>query len=491
MSTQNPFFSFFSTFPGGTPLKNPDITQSKDIEMGADGPPGDPLEITDTHNGVIKVLTPPGSVFNTSGRYLHRVQNMLDGAHTFGLRANSSSTPFHQWVLTVGAAETLTIEMIKGLISGKEIPEGSSTSETLFAMSGKARANATCYLRIDGVRQQGLIAVDGSRNWTYNTGTQTPGLHSYAVEGNYDSGPVSAPPRTLRIGLSATIPVGKEPVGSVAHPNGSHVYVCNTKGSSVSVIDAGNQTVINTIRLAQDPSGITIHPNGLFLYVYGALASTVWVINTQSQTVTATIKVGVTPNGIAIHPNGTRVYVCSATYRSVTVIDTQNLTVIKTIDNLPGSLRIAINPNGSYLYVTQAGFRTVSVIDTRSQTVIKTVNAGQWPFEIAANPSGSHVFVTDKESGTVSVIETQSHTVIKAISVGQHPSKLAFHPDGSRAYVCLYLDNLVAVIDTQSQAVIKTDSVGQGPGAITVLPDGTLLYVSNAASSTVSVIPAK
>ncbi|MFP0197554.1 Ig-like domain-containing protein [Pseudomonas sp. PHC1] len=106
MSTQNPFFSFFTTHPGGTPLNNPDITQSEGIEIGADGPPGDPLEITDTHGGTLKVLTPPDSVFNQSGRYLHQELNMLDGMHTFGLRANSSSAPFDQWKLTVSASES-------------------------------------------------------------------------------------------------------------------------------------------------------------------------------------------------------------------------------------------------------------------------------------------------------------------------------------------------------------------------------------------------
>lgn len=197
---QNPYFSFFTTYPGGTPLGNPDRTESKGIELGADGPPGDPLEITDTHNGTLKVLTPPGSVFNPSGRFLLQVLNLLDGPHTFGLRANSGSLPFHEWLLTVGAVETLTIASLKGLISGVEIPSGTSTSETLFALSGKARASANIDLYDNGVFVAGPIAVDANGNWTYNTGLQTPGPHSYTVRGKYDSGPESAPPRTLNIG---------------------------------------------------------------------------------------------------------------------------------------------------------------------------------------------------------------------------------------------------------------------------------------------------
>lgn len=209
MSTQNPFFSFFTTHPGGTPLNNPDTTQSKGIEIGADGPPGDPLEITDTHGGTLKVLTPRGSVFNQSGRYLHQELNMLDGVHTFGLRANSSSLPSHEWGLTVSAAESLKIVSIKGLISGKEILEGTNTTETLFAMSGKARANSTCYLRIDGVRQPGLIAVDANGDWAYNTSTQASGRRSYEIEGNYDSGPISTPPRTLIVEAEAPVNIDR------------------------------------------------------------------------------------------------------------------------------------------------------------------------------------------------------------------------------------------------------------------------------------------
>ena len=132
MSTQNPFFSFFTTYPGGTPLNNPDTTQSKGIEMEADGPPGDPLEITDTHNGLIKVLTPLGSVFNPSGRYPHRELNMQDGVHTFGLRANSSSAPFHQWVLEVGSRDTEDFEGIAD-ISLTEV--GQSANSKMFKIT--------------------------------------------------------------------------------------------------------------------------------------------------------------------------------------------------------------------------------------------------------------------------------------------------------------------------------------------------------------------
>jgi len=119
----------------------------------------------------------------------------------------ATAKKFPDQVYTIKAVEDvkLSISSIKGLAGGEEIPEGATTSETLFAMSGKAKPNATIYLRIDGVRQSGLIAVDGNADWTHNTGTQIAGLRSYTIEGNYDSGPVSAPPRTVNISQPLSI----------------------------------------------------------------------------------------------------------------------------------------------------------------------------------------------------------------------------------------------------------------------------------------------
>lgn len=188
---------------------------------------------------------------------------MLDGVHTFGLRANSSSAPFDQWGLTVGAAETLTIDSIKGLVSGKEIPEGTSTAETLFAMSGKARANSTCYLRIDGVRQPGLIGVDGNGDWVCNTATQVPGRRSYEIEGNYDSGPVSTPPRTLTVIQALSVDT------SVLHLNG--------------VMVRGGHIRAHNVRDAPGNTATRLPSGGVSPYTYEAFPSHIAQVNAQGK----------------------------------------------------------------------------------------------------------------------------------------------------------------------------------------------------------------
>jgi hypothetical protein len=203
MSTQNPFFSYCTTYPGGYPLNPGDTTSSTGIELGLNGPTGNPFVITDSGSVVASGVFEPSSPFK-------QLVNLARGLHRFELRGNASLPATDVWILTVDAAETLKIVSIKGLISGVEIPEGTSTSESLFTMSGRARPNSTIYLRIDGVKQPGLIAVDENGDWTYNTGTQAPGLRTYAIEGNYDkdpgtgAGPISSN-RTLSVGSKENI----------------------------------------------------------------------------------------------------------------------------------------------------------------------------------------------------------------------------------------------------------------------------------------------
>lgn len=193
MSTQNPFFSYCTTYPGGFPIPTGTSTPSTGVEFGGSGPAGVPFIITD--NGSIVA----SGVFNQSSAFIQQLVNLAQGPHRFELRENASLPVTDVWILTVGAVETLTIDSLKGLISGVEIPSGTSTSESLFVIGGKARPNATVDLYDNGIFIAGPIAVDANGNWAYNTGPQTDGPHSYTVRGMYDSGPESAPPRTLTI----------------------------------------------------------------------------------------------------------------------------------------------------------------------------------------------------------------------------------------------------------------------------------------------------
>jgi hypothetical protein len=198
---QSPFFTYCTTLYGGTEIPDKGTTSSTAVELGGSGPPKGPFVITD--KGV--VVSKPNREYNLSGAFHEPIENLAPGAHYFELRTNASAPATSKWEVTVVTAEQLAITSLKGLVSGQEINEGASTAETLFHISGVARANTILDLLDQGAAAE-LIAVDGNGRFGHNTSPQAAGMHSYTVRGRYDSNPQSTPPRTLTIASAATAP---------------------------------------------------------------------------------------------------------------------------------------------------------------------------------------------------------------------------------------------------------------------------------------------
>ena len=68
----------------------------------------------------------------------------------------------------------------------------------------------------------------------------------------------------------------------------------------MSVIDAATNSVTATIPVGDQPLGVAVTPDGTRAYVTNTFSDTVSVIDTATNTVTATIAVGDTPRGVAV-----------------------------------------------------------------------------------------------------------------------------------------------------------------------------------------------
>ncbi len=77
------------------------------------------------------------------------------------------------------------------------------------------------------------------------------------------------------------------------------------------MIDATNNTVIDTITVGGGPHGIAYNPDNHDMYITGENLNPVSVVDTTSNTVIHTITVGDGPFGIAYNPNNYEMYVTS------------------------------------------------------------------------------------------------------------------------------------------------------------------------------------
>lgn len=267
-------------------------------------------------------------------------------------------------------------------------------------------------------------------------------------------------------------------------------YVTNSRANSVSVIDTSTNTLTATIPVGSNPLGVVLTPDGTRAFVTNFNDGTISVIDTASNTVAATISIG-GPGFPAITPDGKRVYVPNGS--GTVVIDTATNSVVTTISQ-NDAVDVAISPDGSRAYILS--FNNLAVVDTATNTVVQTIGVSSdlalFPVpNLAITPDGGSVYVSGELIARVQAISTASNSVVATVPI---PGTfvvfgLAVSPDGSRVYVSGTTANSVSIIDTATNTLEPaTIPVGSFPVGVAVTPDGAFVYVANGGSNNVSVI---
>ena len=122
--------------------------------------------------------------------------------------------------------------------------------------------------------------------------------------------------------VTATVPVGKGPVGVAVDPGTHTAYVANTGDGTVSVIDGSTRTVTATVPVGKGPvGGVAVDPGTHTAYVSNNNDGTVSVIDSSTRTVTATVPAGKWPLGVAVDAGTHTVYVTNSEDGTVSVIE--------------------------------------------------------------------------------------------------------------------------------------------------------------------------
>ena len=223
------------------------------------------------------------------------------------------------------------------------------------------------------------------------------GTQAYVVNYGGPGGLGSGNGRTVRVVdlntnviVGPALTVGQAPAALAITPDGAYVYVVsyvngNPGTGTISIIRTSDNSVqLNAITGFSGPFAIAITPNGKYAYVtnfgsnnFSPVGTTVSVVNISNNTLVATIHVGIQPSGIAIAPDGSYAYVSNystlydgpnftdltANEGTVNIIDIQNNKVISPVIKVGLSPNaIAISPNGQFAYVSNYTSNAVSVI---------------------------------------------------------------------------------------------------------------------------------
>jgi YVTN family beta-propeller protein len=275
---------------------------------------------------------------------------------------------------------------------------------------------------------------------------------------------------------NATFGVGIAPTG-VAF-DGANIWVSNQGDGSVTVLQASNGQITETLALTKGASPYGIAFDG----------SAMWVANFNGSVATCYpgggscggFSLGANPLGLAF--DGTNMWVTNHGGNSVTKVQVHGGAV-----NILGTYSVGVQPygiafDGTYVWVANYGNNTVTRLQASSGSCLGscTFSVGTGPVGVAFD--GANIWVANNGSNNVTKLSAVTGGVVGTYNVGSQPYGLAF--DGTNIWVTNSGSNTVTKLQASTGQPLGTFNVGSNPVGIAF--DGANIWVANSGSNTVS-----
>jgi YVTN family beta-propeller protein len=311
------------------------------------------------------------------------------------------------------------------------------------------------------------------------------------------------------------------PVSERATVTASLIYVTNSAGDTIDVVDSSTNKVAQVIRGIELPHGINFSPDGGRVYISNESESVLDVVDRASGKITNKIELSGRPNNITITRDGRRVLVGIRTLPgAVDIIDTTSLSRVKTIPVNRSVHNIYVTPDGKYAVVGSIESKSATIIDLATDQIAWEVgfDRGVRPMAFEANPDGStrRIFVQLSSFHGFAVVDFAKRAEVARITLPNQPSGfgvleertatpshgIGVAPDGKSLWVGSTLANAVFEYSLPDLKLVGHSALplvhplsrpptGAVPEWITFTPDSKTVYVSNSAARSVSAIDTK
>jgi YVTN family beta-propeller protein len=211
---------------------------------------------------------------------------------------------------------------------------------------------------------------------------------------------------------------------------GKSLFVSNEDAAQASIISLENGRVEKSLPVGGEPEGVSARPDGRVVYVTSEADDEVAVIDVAKQQVLTRFRVGKRPRAIAFTADGSRAYVTNELGGSISVVDAQRHSVEQTIAlpspagdaPTPRPMGVVVAPDGAHAYVTTGRGQSVVELELRGNSVARTLpDVGPRPWGIDVTGDGKLLYVASGPSNDVAVLDTASWRVVRRIPVGRSP----------------------------------------------------------------------
>jgi YVTN family beta-propeller protein len=296
------------------------------------------------------------------------------------------------------------------------------------------------------------------------------------------------------------------------------IYVTNSAGDSIHVIDAATNKVVQVIKGIEAAHGIAFAPDASRIYVSDEADGMLDVFDRKTGMPIKKVPLSDHPNNIAVTKDGRRVVVGIARDPgALDVIDTVSMTRTNSI-RVDGPLHnVYVTPDGKYVITGSIRTKTVTLIDVATEQPVweLKLDRGIRPMAIEAGPDGStrRIFVQLSDFDGYAVVDFAARSEIARVKLpdpstvfetdprrASAPSHgIGVAPDGRTLWVNSIPSNAVFVYSLQDLTLLGHVALpdlrlpGRGPIAavpnwVTFTPDSKTVYISNAGLRSVSAI---
>jgi len=306
-------------------------------------------------------------------------------------------------------------------------------------------------------------------------------------------------------------------------PSGSsgstaRIYVTNSAGDTVDVIDPATNRVVQVIQGIELPHGIAFSPDGTRVYVSNESESVLDVVDRQSGEILKRVPLSARPNNLAVTRDGGRVLVgIRAEPGVIDVIDTNSLKRVNSI-SVDGSVHnVFVTPDGKYAVSGSIENKAATVVNLRTEQAVWEVkfDSPVRPMAFETNPDGStsRIFVQLSGFNGFAVVDFAKRAEVARIQLPDQPAGFGISegrtgtpshgigvtPDGRSLWVNSTSANAVFKYSLPELKLIGYatlprvhplghSTTGSVPEWITFTPDSKVVYVSNSGAGSVSAI---
>lgn len=277
------------------------------------------------------------------------------------------------------------------------------------------------------------------------------------------------------------------------------LYVANSTGHSVHVINLDTFEVVGEVPTGERPHGAAVNGDGSLFFTSVEGDHTLLVVDTATDRVVKSVSLSGRPNQCAVTPDGRMVGVPIRDGDSVDIIDVEQGRVVA---NLP--VQVPHNcynaRRNDHMWVTSMGDHKVSQIDLQTRAYIAEIPVGGVPRPLAITHDEQLLYCALTDLHGFVIADIPGRKVIQTVELPELPADielpvahtpthgLELSPDEKELWVTSCGTDMMYVWDTAAREIVGRVGVGDGPNWVTFSPDGKYCCVSNVLGNDVSII---